>query len=93
MNRARGETELSVDGREARLCLTLGALAEIEDAFGSQSFSDLQRRLAALSASDLRVVLMALLRGGDEDPALAERAAPGPAAKAIAEAFRLGLQV
>lgn len=30
VNRARGEVAFTLDGRELRLCLTLGALAEIE---------------------------------------------------------------
>ena len=32
-NRRRGEIAATLDGRERRLCLTLGALAELEMAF------------------------------------------------------------
>ena len=39
----------------------------------------------------LVAVLAALLRGGGEDAALAQRAAPGMAARATAEAFRAAL--
>ncbi|MCG8442231.1 MAG: gene transfer agent family protein, partial [Caulobacterales bacterium] len=34
VNAPRGETSLVIDGRPRRLCLTLGALAEIETALG-----------------------------------------------------------
>jgi hypothetical protein len=35
-NRHRGEIEAVLDGRPRTLCLTLGALAELEAAFGAQ---------------------------------------------------------
>jgi hypothetical protein len=92
---ARGETVLVVDGAPKRLCLTLGALAEIEAAFACTRISELEARLRATSAADLMVVLAALLRGGGSDEAAARVAkaevAPGEAARAVAEAFRLGL--
>jgi hypothetical protein len=65
MNAARGEVALVIGGRERRLCLTLGALAEIEAAFGCTRMSELDARMRALSAADLSVVLGALLRGGE----------------------------
>lgn len=40
-NRARGEARLEIEGRERVLCLTLGALAEIETALGCGSMQDL----------------------------------------------------
>lgn len=95
MNAARGEVSLQIDGQEHRLCLTLGALAEIEARLGCRSFAKLEARMRALSAADLMLVAAALLRGGGEEAAaraLAERqVSPGPAAQAVAEAFRLGL--
>ncbi len=95
MNGARGETELWVDGAALRLCLTLGALAEIETAFACTHLRELDARLRAMSAADLETVLAALLRGGGESAQTAlqaaERAAPSDAARAVAEAFRLGL--
>ena len=95
MNAARGETGLVIGGVERKLCLTLGALAEIEAAFGCARMSELDARMRALSAADLVVVLAALLRGGGDAQA-AERlveadVSPGAAARAVAEAFRLGL--
>ncbi|MBA4227721.1 MAG: hypothetical protein C0456_13925 [Hyphomonas sp.] len=92
---ARGETVLTVDGRARRVCLTLGALAEIEGALGCRTMAELELRMRALSAADLMIVIAALLRGGGEADAAARigelDVAPGAAARAVAEAFRLGL--
>lgn len=95
VNGARGEVGLSIGGAERRLCLTLGALAEIETAFACKELSELNQRMRALSARDLVTVVAALLRGGGEAE-IAEKVAeadlsPGAAAKAVADAFRLGL--
>ncbi len=95
VNGARGEVALSVDGHQRKLCLTLGALAEIETTLGCAELKELDLRMRALSAKDLIVVLAALLRGGGEDQIAAEIAgldvSPGEAAKAVARAFSLGL--
>lgn len=95
MNAARGEAVLTVDGRGRRVCLTLGALAEIEGALGCRSMAELEVRMRALSAADLVIVIAALLRGGGEGETAAQigelDVAPGAAARAVAEAFRLGL--
>lgn len=94
MNGARGETGLVIGGAERRLCLTLGALAELEAAFGCTRISELEARLRAASAADMQVVLAALLRGGGERAELAGGdVKPGAAVAAIAEAFRRGLGV
>ena len=78
-------------GVERRLCLTLGALAEIETALGLDGLGALAERMRALSARDLLIVLAALLRGGGEREMAdgLERAAvdPGEAAEAVAKAF------
>lgn len=91
-NRARGEVLLAIDGRERRLCLTLGALAELEAAFDVISLTQLSERLAQLTASDLIVVLAALTAGSGEPLSTAELAAaridPRAAAHAVAAAFR-----
>lgn len=90
-NRARGETVAVLAGAPRRLCLTLGALAEIEGALDLDGWAALSERLRRLSARDLLVVLAALLRGGGEVEAAAELArAPvnvAEAAQAIATAF------
>lgn len=90
-NRARGEATAFLAGRERRLCLTLGALAEIEAGLGLQGIGELAGRLRAPSATDLTVVLAALLRGGGEVE-LAQTLATAPvdpraATEAVAAAF------
>ncbi len=87
MNTMRGEVSVDLAGAPRRLCLTLGALAEIEGALGADGIGGLAERMRTLSARDLVVVLGALLRGGGEDPALAERAEPRVAAEGVARAF------
>lgn len=94
MNCARGEVALSVCGQDYPLCLTLGALAELETAFQCQRLSDLQTRLLAMNGADYLIVLRALLRGGghsDVNQLDLESVPPGLAALAIANAFKLGL--
>ncbi|MDK9697788.1 MAG: gene transfer agent family protein [Siculibacillus sp.] len=65
-NRRRGEIAAVVDGEPAVLCLTLGALAELETAFGVGDLVALAERFATgrLSALDLMRVFAAGLRGG-----------------------------
>ena len=91
LNGARGETVAMLAGAERRLCLTLGALAEIETALGLESVGALAERMRALSGRDLMAVLAALLRGGGERELAAglERAEIDPceAADAVARAF------
>lgn len=92
-NKARGEVMLRIDGEERRLCVTLGALAELEAAFDVGSFVELGERLATLTAADLLIVLAALVSGGGSPMTSAQLAAapidPRDAAEAVAEAFRL----
>ena len=64
INGARGEIEVMIDGSPYRLCLTLGALAEIETALGCVSIEDLDGRLKSVSAGDILKIFEALLRGG-----------------------------
>lgn len=90
-NGPRGEVTATLAGAERSLCLTLGALAEIETALGIDGLSGLAERMRALSARDLTVVLAALLRGGGER-ALADEldrtpVDPREAAEAVAKAF------
>lgn len=91
INRARGEVAIEIAGERYRLCLTLGALAEIESGLGAENFADLERRLGAPRVADLIVILEALLRGGGHDTgalALERQALDLTAvARAIAEAF------
>ncbi|WP_339913288.1 GTA-gp10 family protein [uncultured Brevundimonas sp.] len=90
-NGARGEVTATLAGAERRLCLTLGALAEIETGLEVAGIAALSARMRALSAGDLMIVLAALLRGGGEG-ALADELAratvdPREAAEAVARAF------
>jgi hypothetical protein len=91
INGIRGETAAMLAGAERRLCLTLGALAEIETALGLESVAALAGRMRTLSGRDLMAVLAALLRGGGEGELAADigRAAidPREAAEAVAKAF------
>lgn len=91
MNKARGEVSVVLVGVERRLCLTLGALAEIETALDIDGLGALGERMRALSARDLLVVLAALLRGGGGGGLARNLAAaavdPREAAEAVAMAF------
>lgn len=64
-NARRGEVAARLDGREYRLCLTLGALAELETAFAVDDLGRLVERFSSgrLSARDLIRILGAGLRG------------------------------
>lgn len=76
-NRRRGAVSAIIDGRERTLCLTLGALAELEDSFAADNLADLAERFGAgrLSARDLIRILAAGLRGAGETASEAEVAA------------------
>ncbi|MEO2039913.1 MAG: gene transfer agent family protein [Martelella sp.] len=65
-NRHRGEVEAVFDGERRILCLTLGALAELETAFAANGLADLGSRLSSggLKARDLIAIIGAGLRGG-----------------------------
>lgn len=90
-NGVRGEVTARLAGSERRLCLTLGALAEIETSLGVEGLDGLAERMRRLAARDLMIVLAALLRGGGErelagdlDTAAVD---PREAAEAVAKAF------
>ncbi|MGV8936006.1 MAG: gene transfer agent family protein [Allorhizobium sp.] len=75
-NRRRGEIEAVLDGERRILCLTLGALAELETAFAADSLGELAARFSGgkLKSADMLRVIAAGLRGGgnrfgDEDVA------------------------
>jgi hypothetical protein len=65
-NRRRGEVALQLGETRYSLCLTLGALAELEDAFGVQDLMALGQRFGTgrLSSRDLLTLLAIALRGG-----------------------------
>ncbi len=76
-NRRRGEVEAVVDGEPVTLCLTLGALCELEAAFGVDDLVALAERFASgrLSARDLSRVFACGLSGGGRRASEAEVAA------------------
>jgi hypothetical protein len=84
-NPHRGEIEARLDGRSYTLCLTLGALAELEHAFGNEDMLALAERFQSgrISARDAQRILGAGLRGAGHDlpdEAVARMRAEGGAA-------------
>ena len=92
-NKRRGEVPLQLGDRRYTLCLTLGALAELEEAFGAEDLMALAERFGTgrLSSRDLIMLLAVAMRGGGHDLSDAEVAglplADGiePVAAAIAD--------
>lgn len=68
-NPHRGEIEGVLDGKPYRLCLTLGALAELESAFGDEDMLALATRFekGRISARDAQRIIGAGLRGAGYD--------------------------
>jgi hypothetical protein len=68
-NRHRGEIEAEIGGARRRLVLTLGALAELEAAFGADDLVALAERFGGgrLTARDLVRIIGAGLRGAGAD--------------------------
>ena len=67
-NRHRGEIEAEIGGAKRKLVLTLGALAELEEAFGAEDLVALTERFGSgrLKARDLTRIIAAGLRGAGE---------------------------
>jgi Phage tail tube protein, GTA-gp10 len=65
VNRHRGEIECELGGQSHTLCLTLGALAEIEHAYGGEDLISIAERFETgrIKASDAIKVIGAGLRG------------------------------
>jgi len=81
----RGEIAAELGGRSRTLVLTLGALAELEAAFGADDLVALADRFGSgrLKAADLTRIIAAGLRGAGEaisDDEVAAMTAPGGAA-------------
>ncbi len=93
-NKHRGEVDICLDGRTYRMCLTLGALAELETAFGDEDMLALAQRFGdgRLSSRDAIRILGAGLRGAGEDlsdDAVAQMRCQGGAAGYIAAVAEL----
>jgi hypothetical protein len=92
-NPRRGEVALTLGAARYTLCLTLGALAELEAAFGVEDLTALAERFGSgrLSSRDLLVLLAVALRGGGHALTDAEVAAlplaegVEPVARALAD--------
>ncbi|MGA7972554.1 MAG: gene transfer agent family protein [Pseudolabrys sp.] len=67
-NKHRGEVEAEIGGVRRTLVLTLGALAELEAAFGADDLVALTERFGSgrLTARDLTRIIAAGLRGAGE---------------------------
>lgn len=67
-NRHRGEITAYLNGKAETLVLTLGALAELEDAFGGKDILAVAERLQSgrLSARDCTTIIAAGLRGAGQ---------------------------
>jgi hypothetical protein len=68
-NRRRGEVAAELDGKNHRLCLTLGALAELEASYAASDLAALVERFSSgrLSASDMIRIIGAGLRGAGHE--------------------------
>lgn len=93
-NRYRGEIDAEIGGQQRTLVLTLGALAELESAFGASDLVALAERFGSgrLSARDLIRIIGAGLRGagaaiGDDE--VAAMTMPGGAAGYVRVAAEL----
>lgn len=85
VNPHRGEIEAVLGGRPYTLCLTLGALAELEHAFGESDMLALAERFQTgrISAGDALRIIGAGLRGAGNqisDDEVAALPVPGGAA-------------
>ena len=76
-NRHRGEIEVALGDKRWTLCLTLGALAELEAAYGDKDLLSLAERFerGAIGAHDAIRIIGAGLRGAGNDVSDAEVAA------------------
>ena len=66
VNQLRGEISAEMDGKNWTLCLTLGALAHLENSLEVENLSELSARFSngKLSASDILKIIQAGLMGG-----------------------------
>ncbi len=69
VNGKRGEIDATLDGKTYRLCLTLGALAELEGGFGASDLVALAGRFEErrLSARDILRIIGCGLRGAGHE--------------------------
>ncbi len=68
VNTARGEVAVRLGNEVHVVCLTLGALAEIEGLLGVSGTEALGARFQTLSAQEVQAMVGAVLRGGGRAP-------------------------
>ena len=92
-NVRRGDIAAMIDGTPRRLCLTLGSLAELEEAFAASDLAALTTRFSSgrLSARDLMVVIAAGLSGAGERTATCAGPASSEAEEVAAMRFERGV--
>ena len=92
-NRVRGEIEAAINGERRILCMTLGALAELETAFGVDNIGDLATRFSGgkIGTRDVMAIIAAGLRGGNviEDGDVGDMRVEGGLGGAVTLAARL----
>lgn len=67
VNRVRGEAVLKLGDKQVSVALGLGALAQLEDAFGVENFEE-ALDFSKLSAKRLHTFVRAVLQGNGIDP-------------------------
>lgn len=100
-NIIRGEVETNIAGKSYVLCLTLGAVAEIEAKLDCKSLNAMSQKFAQgeVSANDLVIILGAAFRGGGnamrDDEVAALRFANGlrGAAELAAQVLKAGFMM
>lgn len=94
VNSKRGEVSAVFDGKTYTLCLTLGALASLEEALGAENLAELASRFStgALRSNDLIKIITAGMNGGGQsvcESEVAEMKAEAGAAGFVEAAARL----
>lgn len=60
-NKYRGEVDVEIDGRKYPIALNLEAIGRLAEAFGVETIVDVEKRLLAFRAADMKPTLVALL--------------------------------
>lgn len=64
-NRQRGEVKIEgPEGKEYKMCLTLGAIAQIEEDLGVESLTKIDEVMSQARMRDVLTIFVALLNGG-----------------------------
>lgn len=63
-NKQRGEVTIDGPGGELKLCLTLGAIAQLEDGLGIDSLTEIGEVLTKASMKHMLLIIKALAAGG-----------------------------